>query len=238
MPAPSLPSNEPTQNTTSETIARLANGAIHGIASHWLLLFNLAAGVYVLLPLLAPVLMQMGLTLPARVIYNAYSFACHQLPDHSYFLFGAAGHSHTPSLAVLEANGLTRGLGLFQQRTFIGNATLGFKAAICQRDIAIYGSIFLGGLGYGVLRQLAPRGRVPTLPWKYYLLFLIPIGMDGVTQMVGLRESNWWLRSATGALFGVASIWLAYPYVDEAMDELLQSERDGLGQNSTADRAE
>ena len=218
------PTSPAAGGTGTTALARLANGLIHAIARHWLLLFNLVAGLYVGLPLLAPLLMELGWVVPARLIYGAYSFACHQLPDHSYFLFGEAGHSHVPSLAVLEANGLTPGLGLFQQRTFIGNEAFGFKAAICQRDIAIYGSIFLAGLAYGGLRQLLPTGRVPTLSWKYFLLFLIPIAVDGLTQMVGLRESNWWLRSATGALFGVASVWLAYPYVDEAMDELLAGE--------------
>ncbi len=227
------------QGKSTSSLARAANALIDGIARHWLLLFSAVAGVYVMLPLLAPLLMETGWITPAQVIYAVYSFACHQLPDHSYFLFGGAGHSHAPSLATLEANGLAPGLGLFQQRTFIGNETLGYKAAICQRDVAIYGSIFLAGLAYGGLRRLLPKGRVAGLSWKYFLFFLIPIGIDGVTQMVGLRESNWWLRSVTGALFGAACVWLAYPYVDEAMDELratassLESNREHLAPNST-----
>ncbi len=240
-PTPPTPS---TQTGSSSALVRGANVLIDGIARHWLVIFSAAAGLYVLLPLLAPLLMEIGWVMPGRVIYAFYSFVCHQLPDHSYFLFGEAGHSHAPSLATLEANGLAPGLGLFQQRSFVGNETLGYKAAICQRDVAIYGSIFLAGLAYGGLRRLSPKGHVPGLSWKYFLLFLIPIGIDGVTQMVGLHESNWWLRSVTGALFGAACVWLAYPYVDEAMDELRatsrssESNRERLVANSTGGGAQ
>jgi uncharacterized membrane protein len=59
------------------------------------------------------------------------------------------------------------------------------------------------------------------LPLWLFLIFLIPIGVDGLTQLVGLRESNWELRTLTGALFGAAAVWFAYPYVDDAMQEVL-----------------
>ncbi len=62
------------------------------------------------------------------------------------------------------------------------------------------------------------------LPFKYFVLFMIPIAIDGLTQLVGWRESNWLLRSITGALFGFAAVWLAYPYVDEAMQEVVEAE--------------
>jgi hypothetical protein len=33
------------------------------------------------------------------------------------------------------------------------------------------------------------------------------------------RESTPILRTATGLLFGLANVWLAYPYVEESMGE-------------------
>jgi uncharacterized membrane protein len=77
----------------------------------------------------------------------------------------------------------------------------------------------LTGLLYGLVRY-----RLRPLPFKIYVLFLIPIAVDGLTQLVGWRESNWWLRTLTGALFGFASVWLAYPYVEEAMQDVLDQE--------------
>ncbi|RME64171.1 MAG: DUF2085 domain-containing protein [Caldilineae bacterium] len=210
------PLTSPSTARTRSVIARAADGLVTGVARHWLALVNVAVAVYLLLPFLAPAFMHWGYQRPAQAIYGLYSFACHQLPDHSYFLFGAEPFY---SLATLEASGLPEGLDLLQRRRFVGNALTGYKVAICQRDVAIYGAVFLAGLLFGLLRR-----RVRPLPWKVYLLFLIPIGLDGLTQLVGLRESNWWLRTLTGALFGGASVWLAYPFLDEAMRDVLRVE--------------
>lgn len=197
-------------------LARFANRLVLGIARHWLALFNTAWGLYVILPFLAPIFMQMGLTLPARAIYGVYSVLCHQLPDHSYFLFAA---NPVPLLPDLETSGMAPGLDLLGQRRFIGNLEAGYKVALCERDVAIYGSVFLAGLVYSRLRR---RIKPPSL--KLYALFVLPMAIDGLTQMFGLRGSTWLLRSITGAMFGAASVWLAYPYVDDAMQDVIDSE--------------
>ena len=194
-------------------LAMAVDRLINGVARHWLALFNTAWAIYLLLPITAPVFMHFGWYTPARVLYAVYAFACHQLPDHSYFLFGPDPVPLTPTL---EAGGMASALDLFQQRLFLGNSMLGYKVAICQRDIAIYGAVLVAGLIYALVRQ---RSRQLSL-WVY-LLFLIPIGVDGFTQLLGLRESTWQLRTLTGALFGAASVWFAYPYVDDAMREIL-----------------
>lgn len=201
---------------TDDVVSRFASNAVIWFARHWLLLFSLFWGTYVLLPLLAPILMQAGFTLPARAIYGVYSILCHQLPDHSYFLFG---HEHVPSQAELIAGGMPATSNMLIERRFVGNEIVGYKVAFCQRDVAIYATIFVSGLIYGLFRKWTPR-----LPNKYYLLFLIPIAVDGLTQMVGLRESDWFLRSVTGAIFAVGSVWLAYPYVDDAMQSVIETE--------------
>ena len=202
--------------TASSSISYYANKLVLGIARHWLALFNLAWATYVLLPFLAPVLMQLGLTAPARLIYSIYAFTCHQLPDHSFFLYGA---NPTPLQPELVAGGMAPGLNLLTMRKFIGNAELGYKVALCERDVAIYGSVLLAGLTFSFVRK-----QIRPLSFKIYLIFLIPIAVDGLSQLFGLRESNWWLRTITGALFGFASVWLAYPYLEEAMQEVIDVE--------------
>lgn len=197
-------------------VAQFADGIVLGIARHWLLLINAAVAVYLFLPLAAPVLVNAGYERPAQVIYSIYSFACHQLPERSYFLFGEEPFY---SLSALEADGLPPGQNLFERRTFTGNPVTGYKTALCQRDIAIYGTVLLGGLLFGLLRR---RLQPPSM--KVYILFLIPIALDGLTQLFGLRISNWWLRTVTGAIFGGASVWLAYPYLEEAMSGVIQVE--------------
>lgn len=208
----SVDSSEPTESKASQ----VANGLVVGIARHWLALFNTAWGIYVLLPLLAPVFMHFGLYTPARLIYGLYSVLCHQLPDHSYFFFGGEA---VPSVATLEAGGMQAGLGLLGQRRFIGTPLIGYKVALCQRDVAIYGSIFVAGLVYAVVRK-----HVKPIPLKLFVILLIPMAIDGLTQMFGLRTSNWWLRSVTGILFGFAAVFLAYPYVQQAMDDVIEVE--------------
>ena len=203
-------------------LAGFANRLVLGIARHWLALFNIAWGTYVILPFLAPIFMQVGLELPARIIYGLYSFTCHQLPDHSFFLFGP---NPVPLLPELESIGMTPGLDLLGQRQFIGGAEAGYKVALCQRDVAIYGSVFIAGILYALFRD---RIKSPSL--KVYVLFVIPMAVDGLSQLFGLRESNWLLRGITGAMFGAASVWLAYPYVDEAMQDVIDSEESRMAE--------
>lgn len=205
-----------TQSTQPSLVERSVSGLIIGFARHWLAIFNGLWALYILLPFAAPVLMQLGFTGPARVIYSIYSYACHQLPDHSYFLFG---QTFTPQLGALEAGGMAAGLDLFGQRAFVGGESLGFKVAICQRDVAIYGTVLLAGLLFNFVRH-----RLQPLNWRLFVLFLVPIALDGGTQLFGLRESDWLLRSLTGALFGLAAVWLAYPHVESAMTEVIEDE--------------
>jgi len=52
----------------------------------------------------------------------------------------------------------------------------------------------------------------------------VPIAVDGGTQLFALRESNWLLRTLTGALFGFAVVWITYPHVESAMQEVIEDE--------------
>ena len=192
--------------------AAFGDRLVLGIARHWVAVFSLALALYVGLPFLAPALMQVGLTGPARLIYLIYSPACHQLPDRSYFLFG---EQPVYTLEELESAAVLPGSGLLERRRFIGDETLGWKVALCERDVAIYGSMLLAGMLFALL-----RGRVGRLPLPVFVLFVIPIAVDGLSQLFGLRTSNWWLRTLTGALFGVGVVWLVYPYIQESMDDI------------------
>jgi uncharacterized membrane protein len=209
----------------ADRISAAVDRLVARLARHWLALFNAIVAVFVLLPFLAPLLMHLGLERPASVIYLVYQPTCHQLPERSFFLFGPQG---AYSVADLEAEGaIAAGTNIFERQMmrYVGNPEIGYKVAVCERDVAIYGSILFGGLLYGVARSfLARRGRrVPKLPVKVYLIFLIPMAVDGVTQLMGLRESTWQLRLVTGVLVGLATVWLAYPHIDDAMRDTLKS---------------
>lgn len=187
------------------------------ISRHWMGMFNLVLLLYVGLPFLAPVLMHAGATLPAKIIYTVYTQACHQLPERSYFLFGP---SAVYDLEQFRADGVDLSDNLLLRRRYIGDEEHGWKVAICERDVAIYGSMFLAGLVFALARF-----KVPGLSWKLYLVFLIPIALDGGTQLIGLRSSTWWTRTITGVIFGVATVWLIYPYMADAMTNAIRPEK-------------
>jgi uncharacterized membrane protein len=94
----------------------------------------------------------------------------------------------------------------------------GQQMAFCHRDTAIYTSLVLAIIVFGLVGQ-----RLKPLPWQAYLAFLVPMGVDGVTQLFGLRTSTWQLRTLTGALFGIGSAWLILPYLEEAFRDIRRS---------------
>ena len=180
---------------------------IFRLAKHWLFLANWAWGLYVGLPVLTPILMLGGHTWLGSVIHSAYRVACHQMPWRSFFIGGPQMVYTYDELRTLVGPALTA--------RYIGDTTIGYKVAICQRDVATYGAILLVGLVFGLVRH-----RLKPLPIWAFVLSLVPMGIDGITQLFGLRESNWQLRIITGALFGLASVWLAYPYLEEGMRDI------------------
>lgn len=224
---------------------------IYRISKHWVAVFSLIIGIYVGLPILAPVLMASGMSGPARAIYTAYSPFCHQMASRSFFLFGEqiaypreiAGTNLTPIEAYMESipefqnassNPDEWASFVLPARRFVGNATMGYKTALCERDIAIYGFVLLGSIGYGLLRK---RVKIPPMPiWLFFLLGLGPIALDGFSQLFGqyavavpalsrlaellpLRESTPFLRTLTGAMFGFSLVWLTYPRIETGMQQ-------------------
>ncbi|MCL5959374.1 MAG: DUF2085 domain-containing protein [Chloroflexi bacterium] len=101
---------------------------------------------------------------------------------------------------------------LCHQLPFRSDLLFGYQIAMCQRDVAIYSSMALAGAAFGLARE-----RWRPLSWRLYLLLIFPMALDGFTQLFGWRESNWTLRTVTGALFGISSVWLTYPRIQEAV---------------------
>lgn len=213
----------PPDGDRARRVTDAVNRVAVGFARHWLAVFNIVVAVFIALPFLAPALMRAGATGPANLIYKVYAPTCHQLPERSIFLFG---RERFYSVQELEHDDyVPEGLNVFQrqQLRWTGSADAGWKVAICQRDVAIYGGILLAGLMFGLLRRRLGRGgKWPKLPLWLYLVLLLPIAIDGFTQLFGLRESSPELRFFTGALMGAATVWFAYPYVEEAMGDVVR----------------
>ena len=71
------------------------------------------------------------------------------------------------------------------------------------------------------------NGPLAKLPLWVFGLLIIPLAVDGLTQLLGRRESDWLLRTITGGFFGAGAVWLAYPYLQDAMDDVARSAQNG-----------
>lgn len=91
---------------------------------------------------------------------------------------------------------------------------LGHPMPYCHRNTAIYFAMVLAGLAFARWRTSRP------LDLRLYGLLILPMAIDGFTQLFGWRESTWQLRTVTGALFGASTIWLIYPLLDRNMADV------------------
>jgi uncharacterized membrane protein len=219
---------------------------------HWVAALTVLAGLYAGIPFLAPVAMNAGLTGPANVIYRVYSPVCHQFAFRSWFLFGnqpaypraRADVQHLgtfeeyagaePAFDGVDVNVLDGDL-VFAAKQFQGSERMGWKVAFCERDVSIYAAIALFGLAFIALKSMGVK--VPPLPfWAYLLIAIAPIGLDGFSQLFAnppfngfglawypIRESTPFLRALTGGLFGLGNAWLAYPYIEESMQDTVKT---------------
>lgn len=90
----------------------------------------------------------------------------------------------------------------------------GHQLGLCARNLSIYSSMFIGSLIFALSKK-----RMPGIPWWIWVLMIIPIAWDGLTQMFGLRESTWMLRVITGSLFGFGNVWFALPLMQKSLTE-------------------
>lgn len=199
------------------------------LSHRYMLVMNLIVLIYVGLPFLAPLMLSYGFSAPANLIYKGYSLVCHQLAFRSWFLFGEqpAYPRQIAGLKGLQPYGLATGMDEFdnfQARLFTGDPKIGYKVALCQRDVGIYGGILFFGLVFSLSKR-----RLKSLPWYLWMIIgIMPIAVDGFSQLLSqspinllpMRESTPFLRTITGFLFGFTTAWFGYPMVEETMREI------------------
>jgi uncharacterized membrane protein len=217
--------------------------AVLWLARHWLAVFNMAGGIFVILPWLAPIFLRLGLTGPANAIYFGYSFVCHQLPERSYFMFGPQA-----TWPLADINRVWPGSDPLTLRQFIGNAEFGYKVAWSDRMVSLYTSVWFGSLAFALVRRTLKPISLLT-----YGLLALPLAMDGTSHLIsdfwgigqGFRDSNewlaaltnhtlpaWfyagdalgsfnsWMRLITGLLFGLGTAALLLPYLEESFAQI------------------
>jgi uncharacterized membrane protein len=224
------------------------NRLVLRISRNWLKIALIFLFLYTGLSIAAPVLMEAGYENAAKVIYTIYGPMCHQFAFRSWFLFGdqvaypravsesdlgtyESYASRDPHFAGVDLYTWSADLEL-KSRSFKGNEEMGYKTALCERDVAIYGTMFLAGLLFAAVR----RWLRPAPIWLYLILGLMPLGLDGFSQMFGYPPFQYWpvretipaFRLLTGALFGLMNVWLAFPYIEGSMRETIAVLEDRL----------
>jgi uncharacterized membrane protein len=208
------------------------NRFVFWLTRHWLAVFNTLVGVFLSGALLPPVLLKIDLPKIAHLLYTIYAQVCHQYPFRSWFFFGShAAYPLTNPVHAAEMNKLS---------TFIGDAQVGYKTALCQRDIAIYGCMLLAGLLYSVLRS---KKRLQPWPmWKYFTFGILPMMLDGGIQWISYFvwvffpaliqkpfETTPLMRTITGAFFGLGIVATAYPYLNEYFEDVYHTLKQKYG---------
>jgi uncharacterized membrane protein len=203
------------------------------ISKNFAWVFAIILFLYTGLAVLAPVLMKVDMELPAKVLYIFYKPFCHQLAFRSFFLFGEQAY-YPRELAgiegvityeeLIEVTGLGEAENLLDSRNFLGNEFTGYKTALCQRCLAIYGAMGLFSVAYAL-----SGNKIKPPKWYWWIIIgLGPIGLDGGSQIPGMlginlpewmviRESVPLFRVVTGALFGLMTFWYLLPQVEDSM---------------------
>lgn len=220
-------------NTSRTQTISKADKISYWISKHYLAIFNLFLILYIGIPFLAPIFKEAGWNTPAEMIYKIYRPLCHQWAFRSFFLFGEQAYyphaaAKIPGVLTFEqVSGITdlTDPSRLQARVYEGNSLLGYKIALCERDVAIWGAMAL----FGVIYALTGR-KLPKLHWLIWVLVgLGPIGLDGFSQLFSqipstfiqsilpYRESTPLLRTLTGFLFGLTTAWFMFPLIEESM---------------------
>lgn len=181
------------------------------IKSKQLFVLSILVFVYVGVAFLAPILLKNGYVNIATPIYEVYEKFCHQRVERSIFLFGEKTFYTVRDLKEDDYIPDSSESDLYPEyygHGFNGNDDIGFKVAICIRDVAMYLSFAF------VLLFLSITG-VRMFSWNIVWILIFPIFLDIGIQMIieKLRLGGIYLdyinsilkRIITGGLAGIGS---------------------------------
>ncbi|MEM4389860.1 MAG: DUF2085 domain-containing protein [Candidatus Micrarchaeia archaeon] len=175
--------------------------------------FMTALALYCALILLAPLLASQQSPL-APLLYDFFAAQCHQLTARSLCLYVDGGYRVAD---CMPQNGT---LNYSKQIEVWNELGHGFKFGMCARDTAIFFGMLVGGLA----APFVVGARGTRWPNKWLLVAaMVPIAVDGVTQLLGLRESTNALRLLTGGLIGVVMPLYIIPILNQIWQSILET---------------
>ena len=167
----------------------------------FLLLMLLFNGMIFLVPFLA-----LQGNPSAGTLYAAFAPTCHQMISRSLCLFASSsGGLRIGDCPAVPGNPYSRAT-----QASVGGE-IAYKFPVCARDVAIYLAMLIGL----ILLPFITKIESEDWPNKWILAAVcVPIGIDGLTQLFGLRESTNLLRLATGAIIGVVMPFYILPILN------------------------
>lgn len=214
------------------------------ISKHWLTIFLVVFGLWNIVPFLAPVFMKVGWEGGGKAVYTAYAPFCHQMAQRSFFFFGDQVMYNANELPVAVSD-TSADMLIF--RRYRGDEQFGWKVAWSDRMVYMYGSIWFIALLYAILRRYRQPRPISIILFGILLLpMLLDGGTHALSDFGGLtagfRYTNNWLATLTGnafpsgfyvgdslgsfnalmrlfsgVTFGIACVWLLFPYIDRSM---------------------
>jgi uncharacterized membrane protein len=179
------------------------------IKSKPLLILSVLVFIYVGIAFLAPVLLKNGYSGMATTIYEVYERFCHQRVERSIFIFGESSFYRVQDLkedGFIPSNSESDSYPEYFGHDYNGDENVGYKVAICIRDVALYLSFAI------VLLVLSVKGT-KVYPWWLVIGLIAPIFLDVGIQAIfeTLRLQGGYLsfinnlskRVITGLLAGI-----------------------------------
>ncbi|MFH1587130.1 MAG: DUF2085 domain-containing protein [Candidatus Diapherotrites archaeon] len=93
----------------------------------------------------------------------------------------------------------------------------GYPLGVCARCFGIYFGLLISALIYPKIKKV-DNLKFPKIHWM--LLALAPLAIDGITQLVGLRESTNLLRLTTGFIFGYVLLFYIVPAYNKTVKSI------------------
>ncbi len=225
--------------------AKRSDRLVWWLSKHWPLAFIIGWGVFVTLPWLAPVFMKFGLPGLGNGIYFLYQFVCHQLPERSFFLFGTQPMYSLQEIGTVWSVNPPEVLRQFTGNAAFGwkvaysdrmvSLYTGFwfaaiAFALLRRRVSplpLWGALLLSlpmiiDGGTHLLSDIQAGTNFGT-GFRDTNVWLAQLTNQAFPASFyagdALGSFNSWMRLMSGALFGIAAVWLAFPYIEAAFQE-------------------
>lgn len=127
-----------------------------------------------------------------KEMYIMFSPFCHQITQRSLCIYDLGIYDCYPQNIIYSQ--------LTKEIVVENSLGTGYKLPVCSRDVSFFLSMLIGGI---IIYFYKGDKYNIILPIWVFILFISPLAIDGITQLIGLRQSTNLLRIITGFMAGI-----------------------------------